>query len=64
MKDRLTVKGGDYTYEGYIDTVFKKRGGAVRCVVEDDKGRLFIHNAAQLGMSDEELLEIKDENQD
>jgi hypothetical protein len=45
---RVTVKGGDYTYEGWIVAIFSKRSGATRYVVEDDNGRLFIHNDGQI----------------
>jgi len=47
---RITVTGGDYSYEGYIVCVFLKKRGGLRFVVEDDNGRLFIHNAKQLGL--------------
>lgn len=51
LRDKVTVTGGDYTYEGYIVAIFfKRRGGGTRYVVEDDNGRLFIHNAKQLGL--------------
>jgi len=46
----ILVVAKDYSYTGYIVTVFKKIGGAQRCVVEDDNGRLFIHNASQLSL--------------
>lgn len=46
---RVRVKASDYQYDGWIVTVFNKRRiQNVRCVVEDDNGRLFIHNAGQL----------------
>lgn len=45
-----TIRGGDYTYEGYIIQTFVKRRGGTRYVVEDDNGRLFIHNAQQVGL--------------
>lgn len=45
---RVIVKASDYSYEGWLVSVFNKRRHQVRCVVEDDNGRLFIHNAAQL----------------
>jgi len=46
---RIEVHGGDYVYQGHIVSVFKKRRrGMVRVVVEDDNGRLFIHNKDQL----------------
>jgi hypothetical protein len=44
----VTVTGGDYSYAGWLNVVFEKRSGAVRCVVEDENGRLFVHNAKQL----------------
>lgn len=49
---RVTVIASDYYYEGWLVTVFnKRRKSQVRCVVEDDNGRLFIHNASQLRAS-------------
>ncbi len=44
----VTVKANDYTYDGWLIMVGHKRSGQVRCVVEDDHGRLFVHNALQL----------------
>lgn len=44
----VTVRGGDYQYDGWLVSVFKKRKGQWRCVVEDEGGRLFIHNASQV----------------
>lgn len=44
----VRVVGGDYTYTGWIDSIFKKRKGLIRYVVEDSNGRLFIHNDTQL----------------
>jgi len=49
--ERITVLGNDYSYEGYIVACFKKRRGGTRYVVEDDNGRLFIHNSRQLGIA-------------
>lgn len=47
----VTVRGGDYSYEGEVVAVFRKRRGnhEVRLVVEDENGRLFIHNSNQVG---------------
>jgi len=45
---KVRVKANDYEYEGWLVSTFTKRGGATRCVIEDDKGRLFIHNPSQL----------------
>lgn len=44
----VRVVANDYSYEGKIVSVFQKRSEAWRCVVEDDNGRLFIHNAMQV----------------
>ena len=49
---RVKVTGGDYTYEGNVVASFTKLKGAARCVVEDDNGRLFIHNADNLSEID------------
>lgn len=45
---RVTVVANDYTYEGWLTVVFRKMRGNVRCVVEDENGRLFIHNPTQI----------------
>jgi hypothetical protein len=52
--DRPTVHvtGSDYAYDGWLVAIFPKRSGAVRYVVEDTNGRLFIHNAKQLGVEE------------
>jgi len=42
---RLTVTGRDYSYDGWLAGVVIKRSRAIRYVVEDDHGRLFIQNA-------------------
>jgi len=47
--DRVIKRKGDYTFEGTIQAIFTKRnGGAVRYVVEDDRGICMIMNEAQL----------------
>lgn len=46
----LQVTANDYTYEGRLVSTFEKRSGQIRCVIEDDNGRLFIHNAKQLSL--------------
>ena len=51
----VTVHGGDYKYEGWLVSHFFKRSGAVRFVVEDCNGRLFIHSASQI-----ELLKLEE----
>lgn len=56
MKElEVTVSGGDYSYHGWIVAIFKKNSGQVRCVVEDANGRLFIHNAKQVGTFEDTL---------
>jgi len=46
---RVRVEASDYNYEGWLVAAFPKRkSGAIRCVVEDEHGRLFIHNPGQL----------------
>lgn len=46
----VRVTGNDYAYDGWVvGVVTKMRSGALRYVVEDEHGRLFIHNAQQLG---------------
>lgn len=44
----VKVTANDYSYGGTLATVFRKRTGAIRAVVEDDNGRLFIHNPSQI----------------
>lgn len=45
---RVRKEGGDYSYEGEVVGVIKKRSGKVRYVVENDDGLLFIFNEKQL----------------
>lgn len=45
---RVRVTKRDYVYDGYIAGLVIKQSGAIRTVVEDNCGRLFIHNAAEL----------------
>lgn len=49
LRPIVTVKGGDYEYAGTLVSHFHKLRGGIRYVVEDANGRLFIHNAKQLG---------------
>lgn len=46
--DDVIKAGGDYRFEGVVVATFAKRSGAVRYVVEDDRGLLFIFNGGQL----------------
>jgi hypothetical protein len=48
IADWVKKTTGDYRYEGEVVCVFCKRSGAVRYVVENDDGMLFIFNEAQL----------------
>jgi len=45
---KVRVTANDYAYEGWMTGVVRKHSGAILAVVEDDNGRLFIHNAKQL----------------
>lgn len=48
------VQAGDYDYDGWLVAIFiKRKSGKLRCNVEDDCGRLFIHNASQLSRRNE-----------
>lgn len=40
--------GGDYQFKGIVVSVFVKLNGNIRCVVEDERGLLFIFNPNQL----------------
>lgn len=42
------VKANDYAYVGTLVSIFRKTSAQIRCVVEDDCGRLFIHNPDQV----------------
>jgi hypothetical protein len=44
----VTVIANDYRYDGWLVMIGPKRSGAVRCVVEDSFGRLFIHHPTQI----------------
>jgi hypothetical protein len=48
LGDRVIKDGGDYAFEGVVIAVFKKRSGAVRYAVEDDRGLVMIMNLQQL----------------
>jgi len=42
--DLVEKVGGDYTFKGNIVSVFEKLSGAVRLVVEDDRGVLHVYS--------------------
>jgi hypothetical protein len=44
----VTVKASDYCYDGWAVFGGEKRSGAFRVVIEDDYGRLFIHNSLEV----------------
>lgn len=46
--DRVRKCTGDYTFEGQVIAIVTKRSGAVRYVVEDDRGLLLILNESQI----------------
>ena len=42
--DKVEKIGGDYTFVGYVVAVFAKLSGAIRFVVEDDRGVLHVYS--------------------
>jgi len=46
--DIVAKTTGDYTFEGVVVAAFNKKSGAVRYVVEDGRGLLFIFNPTSL----------------
>jgi len=46
--DRVSKVGGDYRFDGEIRGVVTKLSGALRYVVEDDRGVLHVFSAKQL----------------
>lgn len=46
--DKVEKVGGDYTFIGTIVSVFPKISGAIRFVVEDDRGVLHIYSEKNL----------------
>ena len=49
---RVTKRGGDYEFDGEVVGVIRKRSGAIRYAVEDDRGLLLIMNAKQVGIDE------------
>lgn len=45
---RVEKVGGDYTFVGTVVSVFTKRSGVTRFVVEDDRGVLHIYSEKNL----------------
>ena len=48
VKDKVKKVGGDYTFVGTVVAVFPKTTGAIRLVVEDDRGILHIYSSKNL----------------
>jgi hypothetical protein len=48
--DKVEKVGGDYTFVGTVVSVFEKLSGAVRLVVEDDRGVLHVYSEKNLKM--------------
>lgn len=46
--DEVEKVGGDYSFHGIVRCVFAKASGAVRVVVEDDRGILMIYSEKHL----------------
>jgi hypothetical protein len=46
--DQVYKIGGDYRFEGIVVAAFRKHNGAIRYVVEDLRGLLFIFNETSL----------------
>lgn len=46
--DIVEKVGGDYTFEGHVVAVFTKLSGAIRLVVEDDRGVLHVYSEKNL----------------
>lgn len=48
---RVRASLGDTAYNGWLVCVFWKRDKQLACVVEDDHGRMFIHDAARISLA-------------
>lgn len=49
--DKVEKVGGDYTFVGTVVSVFQKLSGAVRLVVEDDRGVLHVYSEKNLRLT-------------
>lgn len=45
LGDAVEKVGGDYTFVGEVVAAFRKKSGARRFVVEDDRGVLHVYSA-------------------
>lgn len=50
--DLVSKVGGDYTFDGTVVAVFTKLSGAIRLVVEDDRGVLHVYSEKNLKLRD------------
>jgi hypothetical protein len=48
LGEHVDKVGGDYTFAGTVVAVFLKLGGAIRYVVEDDRGVLHVYSEKNL----------------
>jgi hypothetical protein len=48
MYDRVRVENHDYEFEGTVQCIWRKRSGAVRVVIEDDRGVCLIQSPRNL----------------
>lgn len=46
--DKVSKTGGDYRFDGTVVALFEKLSGAIRLVVEDDRGVLHIYSERNL----------------
>lgn len=51
--DKVEKVGGDYTFVGVVVSIFQKLSGAVRLVVEDDRGVLHVYSEKNLRLIDQ-----------
>ena len=51
--DKVEKVGGDYIFVGVVVSVFQKLSGAVRLVVEDDRGVLHVYSEKNLRMKND-----------
>lgn len=52
LGSRVSKIGGDYRFDGIVVSIFTKLSGAVRLVVEDDRGVLHIYSDHNLKLRD------------
>lgn len=50
--DLVSKVGGDYSFDGTVVAVFTKLSGAIRLVVEDDRGVLHVYSEKNLKLRD------------